>query len=62
MVSAGRALAMLDQTFELSLDPAAPHFAVTNPARGGRQSFDATLKTCIAGACDAFAAQPVCES
>ncbi len=62
-VSAGRAMTLLDQRFELTLDSANPRFVVEETGRGGRQEFTAELIDCAASnRCDGFAAQPVCES
>lgn len=60
-VSVGRMRAQLDQTFEFDLSEDAPKLTVTNPARGGRQVFDAvTLRPCRGRACKALAAAPAC--
>ncbi len=63
LVSVGRAMAMLDQTFVLDVNEVSPSISVINPARGGQQAFPAAhLLDCgIAGACDTLAAQPVCS-
>jgi hypothetical protein len=63
MVSVGRAMAMLDQTFELDVNAAAPSIGVNNPARGGLQAFPAAvLLACTdAGACSTLSNQPVCS-
>lgn len=62
IVSVGRAMAMLDQTFSLDVNPAQPTISVFNPNRGGPQSFPAVLRTdCVAGGCADLARQPVCE-
>lgn len=63
VVSAGRAMAMLDQTFELVFEGPAVRFAVVNPVRGGRQEFaaEATLSCSADAACRARRAQVLCE-
>ena len=50
LVSIGRAMATLDQRFELDLTPAAPRITVTSNGRGGVQSFAASIdRNCRAG-------------
>lgn len=63
VVSVGRAMAMLDQTFALDVNPVAPTISVSNPVRGGIQTFPAVLRANCAdtGACAPLASQPVCE-
>lgn len=63
MESVGRAMAMLDQTFELDVNEASPSISVTNPARGGQQAFPAAhlLDCSLSGACDPLMTQPVCS-
>ncbi len=62
LVSVGRALDTLDQTFTLDVRPARPQVTVMNPDRGGAFSFDAQLETsCQASsACLALTQQPRC--
>ena len=43
LVSIGRAMATLDQRFELDTDPLAPRIVVTSNGRGGAQSFSVSL-------------------
>ena len=43
LVSIGRAMATLDQRFELDLTPVAPRIVVTSNGRGGTQSFAAQI-------------------
>ena len=43
MVSVGRIEALLDQTFTLDVNPAAPTIKVENAVRGGAQSFPAMI-------------------
>ncbi len=50
LVSIGRAMATLDQRFELDVTEAAPRIVVTSNGRGGTQSFSVTLdRECQAG-------------
>lgn len=50
LVSIGRAMATLDQRFELVLNPAAPRIVVTSNGRGGSQSFTASIdRNCESG-------------
>jgi hypothetical protein len=62
MVSIGRAMTMLDQTFLLDVDAAQPTIAVSNPNRGGDQVFPAVLdENCLTSVrCLAMKTQPVC--
>ncbi len=62
LVSVGRALDTLDQTFALDVRPDRPQITVINPDRGGAFSFGAQLETaCRAStACQALAQQPRC--
>lgn len=43
LVSVGRAMATLDQRFELETNAAAPQITVISKGRGGAQSFPASL-------------------
>lgn len=50
LVSIGRAMATLDQRFELDLKSAAPRITVTSNGRGGTQSFAASIdRNCRSG-------------
>lgn len=64
LVSIGRAMATLDQRFELDLTPAAPRITVTSSGRGGPQSFSASIdRNCDAdGQCSRMiATQRACQ-
>ena len=62
MVSVGRMMAVLDQTFRLETDPVSPRITVYNPTRGGRQEFtDVERIDCRNGACARFQASATCE-
>ena len=64
LVSIGRAMATLDQRFELDLNPAAPRIVVTSNGRGGTQSFPASIdRNCAPdGQCGRLiATQQVCQ-
>ena len=64
LVSIGRAMAVLDQRFELDLSEAAPQITVISNGRGGVQSFPASLdRNCSAGGqCGRLiASQQVCQ-
>lgn len=63
LVSVGRAMAMLDQTFTLDLVSPTPQITVSNSNRGGLQTFDAVVEpACQASTtCRALTLQPVCE-
>lgn len=64
MVSVGRAMVLLDQTFTLNTQPEAPQFTVENPQRGGgAHVFPAVLDTDCAtsDACKAFSQQELCD-
>lgn len=64
LVSVGRAMALLDQRFELETHEAAPQITVTSNGRGGTQSFPASIdRNCAAdGKCaDLIATQQVCQ-
>lgn len=62
LVSVGRALDTVDQTFALDVRPTRPQITVINPDRGGAHSFDAQLVTSCpsSAACRARAQQPAC--
>lgn len=50
LVSIGRAMATLDQRFELDVNPGAPRIVVTSNGRGGTQSFAVSIdRNCDAG-------------
>ncbi len=53
LVSIGRAMATLDQRFEINTDPNAPQITVTSNGRGGAQSFSVSIdRNCdAAGRC-----------
>jgi hypothetical protein len=63
MVSVGRAMAMLDQTFMLDTNPAQPAISINNPVRGGLQTLPAIIELDCAArpACAARRRQPLCE-
>ena len=64
LVSVGRAMAVLDQTFELDTAPARPSVKVSSGGRGGVQQFPAILdKNCTAGGTCArlIASQKLCQ-
>lgn len=63
MVSVGRAMTMLDQTFILDTNPIQPTIAVNNPSRGGLQTLPAVITSDCGGdaACAARRLQPICE-
>ncbi len=63
MVSVGRAMVHLDQTFTLDLTPGASSIRIDNPERGGSHVLPSvTIPDCRAeAACRARAAAPVCE-
>ncbi len=50
LVSVGRAMALLDQTFQLDLTPGGEAIEVTSQGRGGAQSFPAIVdRDCASG-------------
>lgn len=63
MVSVGRAMVLLDQTFTLDVSPDAPRFRVDNPQRGGGNDFPAVIDpNCLTSeACKGFRQQEVCD-
>ena len=64
LVSVGRGLALLEQTFILNVAPSAPEITVNSTGRGGLQAFSAVIDTDCAesGLCDALlAGQVPCE-
>ncbi|MEO0549406.1 MAG: hypothetical protein AAFZ91_05760 [Pseudomonadota bacterium] len=64
LVSVGRGMALLEQTFALDLTPSAPQITVNSTGRGGMQTFYAVLDANCAdsGLCDALIAnQTPCE-
>lgn len=64
LVSVGRAMAVLDQRFELDLNQIAPEITVTSAGRGGPQSLPAIIdRNCgSGGVCsDLIAAQQACQ-
>lgn len=64
LVSVGRAMATLDQRFELDINDAAPHITVISNGRGGAQSFPASLdRACQTGGhcAQLIATQTVCQ-
>ncbi|MEQ3747096.1 MAG: hypothetical protein ABNH53_12785 [Henriciella sp.] len=64
LVSVGRAMAVLDQRFELDMNQTAPEVTVTSVGRGGPQSLPAILdRNCgSAGRCsDLVATQRACQ-
>ncbi len=64
MVSVGRAMTTLDQTFALATDSVQPRISVLNPHRGGAMNFPAVVeRECAASeACRARARTPECGS
>lgn len=64
IVSVGRAMVLLDQTFTLDVNAVTPNFSVENPQRGGgKHTFPAVLDTACATseACKTFRKQELCE-
>lgn len=69
LVSVGRAMALLDQTFKLDLTPGGEAVRVTSQGRGGEQSFAAIVdRDCASGGQSSggtcahlIATQPACQ-
>lgn len=63
MVSVGRAMVLLDQTFTIDVNAILPSFSVENPRRGGGHEFPAVLDTdCeTSEACAAYREQEICN-
>ncbi|MDJ0921088.1 MAG: hypothetical protein QNI84_08160 [Henriciella sp.] len=61
LVSVGRGMALLEQRFELELNPANPQILVESAGRGGVQSFDAVMDDACreSGLCTALVARQV---